>query len=335
MKSITYAPLFLLSILSTFHQSFPQLFGANTRDVTGLTSLYELCPYTYYCTSNATDKLEDTTKTQCCGNCSCADDCWERGNCCNDKLPIVAQEPLESCEKVEINGHKIRQNWGYYVTKRCPNKESSLGKKCSGELEVSLEDSVWVTDRRTNKIYRNKYCAQCYGVMDYTPWQMATHCTLPVNGTNSPGDVVKSFVERCSLTVVPPNTEDHTNNACLIPDITACNETGLWKVHDQTVYTACNSFQQTYINERLFLTSIFRNIYCFLCNSPNQLISDVCKPIILSDRDTSKGFIGLIDFKTIKRKNEVDSVSECAPDEVKDPFQVFIFKVLHQNNISV
>ena len=324
MKNYISAPNLLLCSVLAVYSGVAQRVALNNRDVTGVTSLYELCPYTDYCTSNATDKLEDKTKTPCCGYCSCADDCWERKNCCEDKQIITAARPLETCESVGINSNQ-KLNWGYYVIKSCPTEESSLAKKCSGEPKTSLEDLIWVTDKRTKKIYGNKHCALCHGVADYSLWQVATDCVEVMNGQNSPNEVVKSFMNKCRLTVEPPSKEDHTDNTCLIPDIMECNVTGQWDVYDQTLETACNSFQQFYIHEILFKTVIYGNIFCFLCNSKYPLVSDVCLPIKYKGRTTSTRFMGLLDFNKIERKTEVEEKADpvCAVNEIKDPFQVF------------
>ena len=315
---ISTSILLLICIVSMVHNGL----GLGSRDVTGVNSLIELCPYTDFCASNATNKLNDKTKTQCCASCSCADNCWERGNCCKDKQISTARLPLETCEATDVNGDK-KKKWGYYVIKSCPLDQSPLAKKCSGEVKTSLEDSIWVTDRQTNKIYGNKHCAECHGVTDYDQWHLVTDCTEAMNGTDSPDEVVQAFMDQCSLTVKPQNAKDHTDNICIIPDITACNVTGLWKVYDKTIETGCNSFQQTYIyGENVFKTALYRNVYCFLCNSPHQLIYDICHPLNDRGRTDTQGFIGLIDFIRIGGQSEDKTSTDCAVDEIKDPFQV-------------
>ena len=44
-----------------------------------------LCPYTRFCETDATATLRNETYDPCCGECSCADDCWETESCCLDK----------------------------------------------------------------------------------------------------------------------------------------------------------------------------------------------------------------------------------------------------------
>ena len=326
MRNLIATTTLLICISLAVHNSFAQRFSVAGRYVTGITSLYELCPYTDYCTSNATSKIEDKTKTQCCESCSCADDCWVRNNCCKDKPVATAAESSETCEVVSIYGDQ-KQNWGYYVVTSCPTDESPYAKKCRGRLKTLLKDSVWVTDRQTNKIYANKYCALCHGVVDYNDWQLATSCREPMNGTNSPDEVIKAITDTCGLTMEPPSKEDHMDNICLIPDITTCNVTGQWNVYDKALETACQSFQQPYVYELMFKTTIYRNIYCFLCNSRHQLVSDLCTPLKFRGKTGSTAFLGLLDFNVIERKQQVRKTAEpvCDVDEINDPFQVIAY----------
>ena len=126
------------------------------------------------------------------------------------------------------------------------------------------EDLIWVTYIRTKKIYRNKHSALCHRVVNYSPWQLATDCVEVMNGQNSPYEIVKGFINECSLTVEPPSTEDHTDNICLAPDITACNLTGKWNIYDQSMETACISFQRIYIQRQVSHTVLYRNITFFI-----------------------------------------------------------------------
>ena len=328
--------IFALKLLNCFLILFVCEMGAFVSDAIGMAgdmSLYQLCPYTDYCTSNTTNKLDDHTKTPCCQYCSCADECWKRGNCCPDKRKTTAKQPIESCEAVLVKRNAHR-NIGdtvprFYVTKGCPTKDDPLAEKCRGELQSSLEDFIWVTDRRTNKIYTNKHCAKCHGVEDYTPWQISTDCAEALNGQNSPNDVVNHIIEHCSLLVVSPSTENYMNQ-CFEPEITQCNMTGDWETHDEALETACNSFSQSYIREHLFRTKVYSNVYCFLCNSRRDDVWDVCNSYAaLNTRSDGRGFTGILDFTAIESVKEDRSNNVlghgpvCAIDEVQDIFQVF------------
>ena len=325
----TISKIFVLSKLS---------FASNILHITGVTSLYDLCPYTNYCTKKATKNLHDDTKTPCCGFCSCADDCWERGNCCADKQNIVARQPIESC--VEITGqnrfHGTPRNLPrYYVIQSCPTVNHTLTEKCSENRKSSIDDFIWVTDVKTNKIYNNKYCAACHGVVNYTKWQIATDCLMPLDGETSLMNAFNNVINTCTLFNVPPENTDELSNRCFVPDFSTCNETFKWPTYDPSLETACHSFEQLYIHQYLeygFQYS-FRNVYCFLCNFDvrDHEVNGICEAITSSALKTDfLGFTAILDVVLVERHVESRSggafrrLPVCPSDEIKDPFQVLM-----------
>ena len=341
MMTILFASnlLFLSSVTVSLLSCYVESFNSDTTVTTGVTSLYKLCPYTNYCTKNKTKNQDNAEKSACCGNCSCEENCWKRGSCCPDKSNITVIQPLATCESVvvkrspyvhptSVEGNLYQR---YFVTKSCPTKDDTLAEKCSGNLQSSLEDYVWVTDKTTNDIYNNKHCAICNGVKVFTPWKIRTDCTEALNGKKSPEAAVNFILDECGLTVESPSTEDHTDNVCLVPDISQCNVTGRWESHDLALETACNSFNQIYTKENLIATTRYRNVYCFLCNSPKgQVVSDICSYEYSSIKHGGVSFSGILDYKVFaKRVKETggNGILEphpvCAADEIKDPMQVF------------
>ena len=330
---------YLLHILTCFCSLFGT-FALDASVLTNVTSPNTLCPYTDYCTSNETKLLQDTTQTPCCGHCSCADDCWKRGNCCVDKQTIIAKQPLESCDPVLVNrpdtnyifkyeiGNQVPR---YYITKSCPTEDDPLEEKCSGKLQSSIEDFIWVTDNLTSRIYNNQHCAKCHGVNVYTPWPISTDCIEALNGLNSPMDALNYILSNCSLSVVPPSMEVNTGR-CIVPEITHCNFTGEWETYDQALESACNSFSQIYLDESWLPTRIYRNVYCFLCNSRQDLrVRDVCTSYDETNiRSGRPGFTGILDYRWMETVKEIDTSDThqpgpvCAIDEISDPYQVLI-----------
>ena len=330
------------TVFSLLVGSFLTICDSNSdpRDVTGVSSLYALCPNTDYCSRNATNKLEDQTITSCCMHCTCAEDCWERGICCPDKQ-LLDKQPIEPCTRVAIGSDQAAQ-WGYHVTKTCPSDASDgvLATRCSGNQPASIEDLTWVTDKHTNKIYSNKHCALCNGVTEYSLWQIVTNCYETMNGQDSPDEVIKSVLDECELTLEPPSNEDHTDNLCLIPSISTCNVTGQWQLYDEALEAACKDFQQIYVMERPYPTILYRNIYCFLCNAHLPLIVDECPNIELlySQRSgVGAGFTGILDFTAIQEKTaaETNPGPVCAINEILDTFQVFLIFYLYNAVVVV
>ena len=315
------------------------LFGHFRRSLTegslempGVSPLYDLCPYTNYCTRNASKRLKDDTKTACCGYCSCSDNCWKRGNCCVDKQNIIVQQPLESCVEVMVKTggfHGKPKNLPrYYVIQSCPMTNDTLTENCSGNVQSSLEDFIWVTDERTNKLYNNKYCAECHGVVNYIKWKVGTDCLVPMDGQKSPTDVINGVISMCSLFVLPPEGTDERVNRCFVSELGTCNVTRKWQNYDQALETACNDFNQIYYQEDGF-QAYYKNVYCFLCNSRDQEVQDVCTASIQPISKTDLiGFTAILDFDLIESEKEARADDEakqsrvCPIDEIKDPFQV-------------
>ena len=158
-----------------------------------VTPLYDLCPYTNYCSNNATRNLQDDTETPCCGFCSCADNCWKHGNCCADKQNIIVRQPLESC--VEITG----QNWSHGTPRNLPRY--NVIQNCP------------------------TLCAACHGVVNYTKWQIATDCLIPLDGGTSLMDAFNNVINTCTLFNNSPGNTDELSNRCFVPDFSTCNET--------------------------------------------------------------------------------------------------------------
>ena len=320
---------YILTLLCCLIETYTFDASVLTEDM----SLNNLCPYTDYCTSNATKRLLDTTKTPCCGYCSCADDCWKRGNCCGDKQTITAKPPIESYATVLVNRNLNDDNGNdlprYHVTKSCPTEDNPLEEKCSGILQSSIEELIWVTDSHTHIIYNNKHCARCHGVTAYTPWLMSTDCMEALNGRNSPIDATNHMISNCCLSVAPPlGMEAHTGR-CFVPEITRCNMTGDVETYDKALESACNSLSQTYLDESKMPLLFYKNIYCFICNTQeDRIVQDVCVPYDVSlIRTDDLSFTGILDFTSMETVKEVASDArrpgpDCAIDEIRDHYQV-------------
>ena len=313
-------------------------FVQGASGLTKVSSLNTLCPYTDYCTSNATKRIQNTTEMPCCGYCSCEEDCWGRDNCCMDKPTVlmIAKQPVESCDTVLVNHHdtKYMYNIGnevprYYITNRCPIEDGPLAEKCSGKNQSSIEDFIWATDNLTRRIYSNEYCAKCHGVDVFTSWLISTDCMEALNGLNSPIDAINHIINNCGLFLEPPSKEDNTGR-CLVPEITQCNVTGVWETYDQALEQACNSINQIYVKEDMYRTHIYKNVYCFLCNSgQDRHIGDVCTSNDLTNTRTGRQtFTGILDFRWMETVKEMDASDTrrpgpvCAIDEISASHQV-------------
>lgn len=85
-----------------------------------------------------------------------------------------------------------------------PTTETNIDfvQRCAVISQERYEDFVWVSDTATNKIYNNKFCAECNGVKKYKDWYLTTDCPEIMEGDYSFKDM-NIVPARCSLSVVP------------------------------------------------------------------------------------------------------------------------------------
>ena len=291
--------------------------------INSLTTTY--CPYTDLCQSNASQLLKKKT-SPCCDDCSCANDCWKKGNCCPDKHNATKQSPTTVCQTTLVKGTSDHDNFDkYWVVKKCPETTSNatVAKKCKGKSLKSIKDYLWVSDPVTSRIYNNKWCADCYNVTKFVEWRASTECVQILNGKNLI-DEKGSLNNECNLIVVPPEGIDAANELCRKPDISKCNKTGQWMEYNDTLEKACEAFELLFYEEHLFGQTVYKNVFCAMCNEPYKRPKDVgrvCKPRVLRERTGHGGrFFGLIDGRFYKQPKSRGDV--CALDEVEDKFMV-------------
>ena len=285
----------------------------------------KLCPYINFCKRNASNVIMQKGKIPCCQPCSCESNCWAKGNCCPDKEVPANKLPVEICEPTLVKRNIFGKNTNglgeigrFYITKSCPDtmKNTTLVKMCEKTLQISFEEFIWVTDNVNNKIYQNKFCAECHGIVDYTNWHLSTSCTdIFLGSFNSKN--VSQFPEHCDLVIVPTNHKKVAVNYCLRPDIAECNVTGKWQYYDKTVEEACHTYKQYYLVQESVFTRIYENIFCFLCNAAdNDATVDICKawsPLTRTNADT---FSAILNFDVSDQRNG----NACDVDEIEDPF---------------
>ena len=206
---------------------------------------------------------------------------------------------------------------------RCPTTETNgdLVQKCTGISQERYEDFVWVSDTATNKIYNNKFCAECNGVKEYKDWYLTTDCPKVLEGDYSFTDT-NIVPARCGLSVLPPRREDETTDRCNLDVISECNQTGSWQTFNRELVEACLAFEQQYY-EVFFTSSVtYRNVFCYLCNiASGTTIKNVCKVTDTIKRGAKPVFTTLFDYTFFKDPEEPDEYP-CAINEVLDPFQV-------------
>ena len=300
----------------------------------------QACPYTNFCQQNASQTIKgDSQVAPCCRDCSCADDCWKRDNCCPDKIVKEKRETteLESCKDTYVkksiynvytpNGFGVRKR--YFVIESCPGTEIGgiLEQKCAGAVAVTFNDLIWVSDTKTNKIYNNRFCAECNGVRKYKKWGLSTTCRSDLLWIQNFSENVGSFPDSCSLVVIPPNRKAYENQ-CLTPDISTCNETGLWQTKDSVIESLCKNHQMMFVKEHLSMVHIYRNMFCSLCNSsPGAPEEDICGNEAKGQKSGHSSFTAILNI--FEADDNLETKNKCNVDEVEDPLRVTDFYILN------
>ena len=291
----------------------------------------QACPYTNFCLRNASQAIQNGHQAPCCRDCSCADDCWKRDNCCPDK---IVKEEAVTIEKETCKSHFVLKNENsvfknidfgpdkhYFVIETCPEtgNDGIVKEKCAGTMAETLTDLIWVSDTKTNKIYNNRFCAECNGVRNYRQWNLATDCFDIMIKENYSLNI-SSYSEEC-LSVKPPNRKAN-ENTCLSPTISTCNKTGLWDVEDSVTETLCRSHPLLFVEEaRGAIENIYHNIFCFKLNKPQVItVEDVCSSDEILGRWTVSSFTAILDI--FGTKDNLVKKRRCAMDEVEDPLKV-------------
>ena len=293
-----------------------------------------MCPYTDFCSREAVEKLDKPNRQPCCESCSCADDCREQHNCCYDKKDAIPSTKELACKPAMVKTRNIASDnsWtkgfksiGYYIVDRCPVDETNatLQYKCAGGMGKEIDDFVWVTDSKSERIFQNRYCAQCYGVKMWTSWLVRTLCVDILEADfQSITEIVLSPL--CNIINQPPKSQLDISRQfeCLLPDITACNQTGLWSKYDATIEDACTTNKVPFF-QGLFNPIVYKNMFCFLCNHDGGVSADtVCLKRQKGKKFSSFSINVLIDFGKIKETIASPAPSECDIDYIKDIYMV-------------
>ena len=283
----------------------------------------EWCPYTKFCLTDARQIKPNNTKVPCCQPCFCDDDCWILDNCCPDKkLRNEPRPPILPC----IDAYATRSKYsnpldGFYrVIDSCPSPEgiSYPETKCSSNNRTSVEDFIWVSDKR-GKIYRNKHCAKCNGINDTVPWQILTTC-YNIMKANFVDFMETLLSAECNIINVVPEDLEHitAKYKCYDPSklvYTSCNESGLMSHYDSEVETACEQSSWPLPWNR----QLAKNIICFMCNqglhAPSASHNGQCN--LNGDRNEDTLITFLIDYKSIT-VDTGEKKSNCDIDEIAD-----------------
>ena len=301
------------------------------------------CPHNNLCQANASLPLNDDSVSPCCDDCSCDDDCWKKGNCCPDKDGATnlspdkdgatnlspdkhsdtIRSPTTECKVSLVKGIGHYHYFDtYWVVNKCPDttKNTNLVEKCEVVSFGSMDEYLWVSDRASNQIFNNKWCAECHGVKDPVEWRLGTECKDVLNGDFDFTD--EASLENCNSIMIPPKRINVGANICNKPDISVCNETGEWQNFNKSIAEACGALVQPFIVERSYRDIVYKNVFCAMCNEKGykqSWLENVCKPRDTLSRGIENIYIGLISWRFYSNN---DQKKKCALNEVEDEILV-------------
>ncbi|XP_071081451.1 uncharacterized protein [Haliotis cracherodii] len=205
-----------------------------------------------------------------CHQCSCDDSCVIFGNCCADKE--IGGKYHFDCERITTYDNEI-ESFLFLIVTKCqqdaPSYTEDLAEKCEhGELGY-VQDGRLVTAPHpfnTSVTFRNKYCAACYDVNNYTPWDVYINC--PKYFDSSKYTDINSLIRSAKgldclvSTNIKNNSHVHT---CISEKtlVSTCNVTGLWQEYNKSIEEACHSYYNPTLKN-------YKNIFCHLCNGESE-----------------------------------------------------------------
>ncbi|XP_069132197.1 uncharacterized protein [Argopecten irradians] len=232
---------------------------------------YLTCGQTHLCGDKTLTDDVDLTRThhgpRFCPRCQCDRHCLKRKDCCPDVM--FAHPGLVCMDLAVFNPRNFEKNTTFALTE-CPKGTSeTIARKCSGNYTSTEKFTVTpVSSADSFLVYRNKYCAECFGEISTIPWSLNIDCEgmIDLNHLTS-YDAILDVIEnnRCSMIYQSPNHQRYVD--CDIPKklkdprklhLEECNITGTWASYDPDINWACRTVDQPYKH--------YKNMFCYICN---------------------------------------------------------------------
>ena len=306
-------------------------------DVTTFINSYgpTVCPYTNFCHTKATETLNNDTHMPCCLPCSCEENCWRIGNCCPDRNVTDFEFPelkcIDTMVKRRANDNSLYAGYTvgiqrYRVKDSCLGSENNetLIKLCTEDDKTTIEKYTWVSEKSSGRIFQNRYCALCNNVTDFVEWQIRTRY-WPTLFSNISQLLKSIFSDHSVLTTEVPVIQLKLAEMyrCLIPQVSKCNESGLWRHFDETIVRACEMYESPIFIPDHIRIYTYKNIYCYICNVEFVRIDNtVCANWEIESKDIGHDFSALIDFRRFQQDHEETNNAVCHVEEVYDMFMV-------------
>ncbi|XP_033761048.1 uncharacterized protein LOC117342867 [Pecten maximus] len=255
---------------------------SSTRPVYNLTSLiyeyYLICGPQYICDKHHfsfISELDSNPTVKICPECKCDRQCVTRQDCCPD---VVFSMPEEECVTTSLLHGRSNKASNHYIIADCHEKSSEdLKDKCTKDYtDIKSLYFPPVTSAKYAFTFRNKFCAECNGITNYTEWNIDISCFDFVdlnflssyeaifNTAESRGCQLKYKTDRNDMRTCR-GTTSQPSVKIFEPVKTWCNVTGTWTYYDKDIESACSTDDMPRYKN-------YRNIFCFICNPPDYLV---------------------------------------------------------------
>ena len=315
---------------SSADKSTPATFGPGQwsrrgNNLTEKQSIFDLaylqnqCQYADTCLKKGKE-VPNRSKTSCCLPCSCSPSCEDFGNCC-DKNKMSHSK----CHSAVIDRNQtFITKRSYLMIDRCLAVANETDCKAR-----SLEPwgSLYpVYDAAADRIFYNRACAECSGVVKYTHWDLVVNC--PKTDYFSHEQFFGALLgEQCAISFKPPKKVVIEKHICYEDSISRCNVTGKWKVYDAELERTCLRWNSP-VADREFSRTIYANVFCKLCNGFEHDPELLCIKIFSKTDVETFSFSTVINYRKISDvlplTDAKKAVSEetCGIHTVKHPSKV-------------
>ena len=285
-----------------------------------------LCPYTNFCTVEASKQNSNNSYVPCCRPCFCDDNCWKLDNCCPDKEPkILAPSNVLPCKNTKVKGQiGMNDRQKFRVVDTCPPSEENetLLELCTGLVRTGVKDYIWVSDYAKGNIYQNLHCAKCHKIDKYVFWQTKTTCkeVLQADFVNAESTLMS---DSCDIINVVPASHElmSAKYECfgIVSVFLTCSMVPpiLFGVPREDIMSACEQSFWVYRHHSI----IYKNAFCYICNYGMDT-TELCS---VKKAKINTGFSVLVNFNDDKNdvtKADTNTDSGCERNEVKDKYMV-------------
>ncbi|XP_064602341.1 uncharacterized protein LOC135468181 [Liolophura sinensis] len=214
-----------------------------------------------------------------CGRfrCKCDEECHIYGDCCVDMAIGQAPESREHhpphvvCQRRYPKYNNDEAAKYIFMISSCPPDslaDIETVSKCEKADVYDYEQATPVTDLGTGLVYRNSFCAQCFGVQRYKVWTYNIKCQVgsSAEGARSKTELWELVLNdtQCTVTNSPPSVTPGKLRDCILETKRQCNETGLWEKYNKITEDLCRSYYNPveYYDDK----NRYRNVFCAMCN---------------------------------------------------------------------